>query len=348
MHTPSTRILSALAYDFGREYDPTDPVCQALTDAVMQSEHATRDRRRRRPVREGPAAPARARPRAGGDPGLVLGRGPDRRAVGDRRRAVLLIDRRDGSGAPASDARAAQSRPVAGPHTFTTTTSKGGHMSHDHLDHPGRRGARRHARVPRRQPHRRRLPGADRARPREGARAAQHRAPGPDPGRRQRTRRSRWSTRSAPARGSPAGSIPTSPLIVLSRDADRLQRIRVLERGGDDVVKQAVRLPGAARPDRRGAAALGDAAVGADPARGADRDRRALARGARVRPAGRAVGQGVRPAGHARRRADEGVHPRGADARHLGPADVRAHPDARQPRLSGCAASCAPTATTGW
>jgi len=42
MHTPSTRILSALAYDFGREYDPTDPVCQALTDAVMQSEHATR------------------------------------------------------------------------------------------------------------------------------------------------------------------------------------------------------------------------------------------------------------------------------------------------------------------
>ena len=40
MHTPSTRILSALAYDLGREYDPTDPVCQALTDAVMQSEHA--------------------------------------------------------------------------------------------------------------------------------------------------------------------------------------------------------------------------------------------------------------------------------------------------------------------
>ena len=42
MHTPSTRILSALAYDFGREYDPTDPVCQALADVVMQSEHATR------------------------------------------------------------------------------------------------------------------------------------------------------------------------------------------------------------------------------------------------------------------------------------------------------------------
>ena len=26
MHTPSTRILSALAYDRGEEYDPTDPV----------------------------------------------------------------------------------------------------------------------------------------------------------------------------------------------------------------------------------------------------------------------------------------------------------------------------------
>jgi hypothetical protein len=42
MHTPSTRILSALAYDVGREYDPSDPVCQAIADAVIQSEHATR------------------------------------------------------------------------------------------------------------------------------------------------------------------------------------------------------------------------------------------------------------------------------------------------------------------
>src|SRR5947209_13743097 len=31
---------------------------------------------------------------------------------------------------------------------------------------------------------------------------------------------------------------PDTPLIVLSRDADRLQRIRVLERGGDDVVRK--------------------------------------------------------------------------------------------------------------
>ncbi len=42
MHTPSTRTLSALAYDVGREFDPTDPVCLALADAVMQSEHAMR------------------------------------------------------------------------------------------------------------------------------------------------------------------------------------------------------------------------------------------------------------------------------------------------------------------
>ena len=33
------------------------------------------------------------------------------------------------------------------------------------------------------------------------------------------------------------------PLIVLSRDADRLQRIRVLDRGGDDVVKKPFAYP---------------------------------------------------------------------------------------------------------
>ena len=36
MHTPSTRILSALAYDCGIEdYDPTDPVCLELVDALI-------------------------------------------------------------------------------------------------------------------------------------------------------------------------------------------------------------------------------------------------------------------------------------------------------------------------
>ena len=101
---------------------------------------------------------------------------------------------------------------------------------------------------------------------------------------------------------------------------------------------QAVRLPGAARPDRaRCCAARSSRRGSADPARGADRDRRPLARGAGVRPAGRAVGQGVPAAGHARRRADAGVHPRGAAAQRLGAADVRAHPDARQPRLAAAA-----------
>jgi DNA-binding response OmpR family regulator len=36
---------------------------------------------------------------------------------------------------------------------------------------------------------------------------------------------------------------PDTPLIVLSRDADQLQRIRVLERGGDDVVRKPFAYP---------------------------------------------------------------------------------------------------------
>ena len=36
---------------------------------------------------------------------------------------------------------------------------------------------------------------------------------------------------------------PDTPMIVLSRDADRLQRIRLLERGGDDVVKKPFAYP---------------------------------------------------------------------------------------------------------
>jgi DNA-binding response OmpR family regulator len=36
---------------------------------------------------------------------------------------------------------------------------------------------------------------------------------------------------------------PDTPLIVLSRDADRLQRIRVLERGGDDIIKKPFAYP---------------------------------------------------------------------------------------------------------
>ena len=111
---------------------------------------------------------------------------------------------------------------------------------------------------------------------------------------------------------------PDTPLIVLSRDADRLQRIRVLERGGDDVVRKPfaypelrARIAAVLRRSemRRSARILRAGPIAID----------VRSREVRVadRP-GRAVGQGVRPAGHARRRADEGVHPRGADARRSG------------------------------
>ena len=58
MHTPSTRILSAVAYDCGIEdYDPTDPVCLELVDALSLAEHA-------RPVLGEPGPLERARQRA--------------------------------------------------------------------------------------------------------------------------------------------------------------------------------------------------------------------------------------------------------------------------------------------
>ena len=41
MHTPSTRILSALAYDRGEEYDPGLPPSSALVEALSLVEHAT-------------------------------------------------------------------------------------------------------------------------------------------------------------------------------------------------------------------------------------------------------------------------------------------------------------------
>jgi hypothetical protein len=41
MHTPSTRILSAVAFDCGIEdFDPTDPVCLELVDALTLAAHA--------------------------------------------------------------------------------------------------------------------------------------------------------------------------------------------------------------------------------------------------------------------------------------------------------------------
>jgi CheY-like chemotaxis protein len=49
-----------------------------------------------------------------------------------------------------------------------------------------------------------------------------------------------------------AGRIdPDTPLIVLSRHADRLQRIRVLECGGDDIVRKPSRNPSCVPGSRR-------------------------------------------------------------------------------------------------
>jgi hypothetical protein len=58
MHTLSTRTLSALAYDRGEEYDPADPLCPHLLEALSLVERA-------RPVigEDGPYERARQRQR---------------------------------------------------------------------------------------------------------------------------------------------------------------------------------------------------------------------------------------------------------------------------------------------
>ena len=275
MHTPSTRILSALAYDFGREYDPSRPGLPGARRRRDAERARDAHRRRRRPVRAGAPAPARARPRAGGDPGLVLRRGPDRRAVGDDGLAVRLIDRHERLGRaarrpsrrPGRRASHVHDHNLQGGHMSTTTSTILVAEEHDatrafladNLIADGYRV----------------LIAPDRG---EGDRAAEHGAPGPDPRRRQRAdaragrrdplrrgarrpgRSGHAADRAEPRRGSAA--------------ADPGARARRRRRRA-----QAVRLPGAARPDRRGAAALGAAAHGADPARRSDRDRRPLARG---------------------------------------------------------------------
>jgi hypothetical protein len=68
MHTLSTRILSALAYDRGEEYDPAEPVAPDLLEALSLVEHAVpvigedgpyeRSRQRRRERRERTAIPS--------------------------------------------------------------------------------------------------------------------------------------------------------------------------------------------------------------------------------------------------------------------------------------------------
>lgn len=68
MHTPSTRILSALAYDRGQEYDPGDPITEPFVEALALVEHARlvigddgpyeRASQRRRDRRRQPGIPA--------------------------------------------------------------------------------------------------------------------------------------------------------------------------------------------------------------------------------------------------------------------------------------------------
>jgi hypothetical protein len=58
MNTPSTRMLSALAYDRGEEYDPAEPVAPDVLELLSLVEHA-------RPVigEDGPYERARQRRR---------------------------------------------------------------------------------------------------------------------------------------------------------------------------------------------------------------------------------------------------------------------------------------------
>jgi hypothetical protein len=68
MHTPSARILSALAYDRGEEYDPAEPVAPDLLEALSLVEQARpvigedgpyeRARQRRRERRQADGIPA--------------------------------------------------------------------------------------------------------------------------------------------------------------------------------------------------------------------------------------------------------------------------------------------------
>ena len=68
MHTLSTRVLSALAFDRGEEYDPAQAICPSMLENLELIEHATavigeqgaceRARRRARERRQRHAIPA--------------------------------------------------------------------------------------------------------------------------------------------------------------------------------------------------------------------------------------------------------------------------------------------------
>ena len=186
-----------------------------------------------------------------------------------------------------------------------------------------------------------------RARPGEGARAAQHRAPGPDPARRQRTHAR--AARRDPLRRGPRR--PRRPGHAADRAEPRREpaaadpgaRARRRRRR-----PQAVRLPRAACPDRRRAATLGDATVGADPA--ASGRSRSTLRSREVRVADRLVELTAKEYELLVTLAGEptpGVHPRRAAERGLGAADVRAHRARSTAMPPAFAGSCAAGARIG-
>ena len=116
-----------------------------------------------------------------------------------------------------------------------------------------------------------------------------------------------------------AGSAdPDTPMIVLSRDADRLQRIRMLERGGDDVMRKPFAYPelrariGAVL--RRSRARRSARIVRAGPIVIDVRSREVWVYDRRVELSAKEHDLLVALAGDA----DEGVHPRGADASACG------------------------------
>ena len=143
-------------------------------------------------------------------------------------------------------------------------------------------------------------------------------------------------------RGDRRRADPDTPMIVLSRDADRLQRIRLLERGGDDVVRKPFAYPELRARIARGAAPLADDRRGRRILRAGPIVIDVRSREVRVceRPVELSANEYellLALAGEPHR-----VFTREELLRsRLGLSDVRPHQDARQPRARGCGASCA-------
>ena len=122
-----------------------------------------------------------------------------------------------------------------------------------------------------------------------------------------------------------AGEIdPHTPLIVLSARADELARVRVFDRGGDDVVAKPFSYPelrgrirAGLRRAHRPRPALPTPRVGAVDGQPPD------SRGPRRRAAGAACGEGVRAAAGADRGPEPQPHAAGAVARGVGPEQGR-------------------------